>query len=288
MQNQQPEKLVLPTDGVDLAVNVRPARGRSRGRRIRALILVHGFAGTKSENGLFDHLAADLADDGYSVYCYDARGLGESTGDFARTSLDTHVEDFRSFAAFVTQRENLEVSQTCAVGFSLGACVIGLAVQAGYSPGAVVYLSPATRPALSMGPRYSTQEIMDCLARSGVYLKPDNQVALGKTIIDALTTTDLGDRCFDIGIPLLVCHGTADSRIPIEHTLDALATSSGRQTCFREFAGASHSFKPADRHWHELSACLRGWLASGELLQPGLQVGNGGANVSAESPAVRV
>ena len=113
-----------------------------------------------------------------------------------------------------------------------------------------------------------------------------NQTAtcgLGKPIIESLRTTDLGERCFDIGIPLLVCHGTSDNRPPSQsHTpSEALAKSQAHRPASASSKGASHSFRPSERHWHELSDFVRVWLHSVPLAQPVFKAGNHGANVSA-------
>ncbi len=64
------------------------------------------------------NLARALAGRGYPVLRFDYRGEGESSGDFAESSLTTRLEDI---AAMVQQlRSRADVEEICLVGFRLG------------------------------------------------------------------------------------------------------------------------------------------------------------------------
>jgi pimeloyl-ACP methyl ester carboxylesterase len=126
---------------------------------------------------------------------------------------------------------------------------------------AVAYLSPAVRPHLSMWPRYNTGQIQRELAKRGVVEKPGSSVLLGRPILESLRDTDLGPRAFELDVPLLVCHGTEDSRIDCSHSRK-LVPHDSRTGRFRflEFPGASHSFRPEDDCWPPLASVVTDWF----------------------------
>ena len=152
-----------------------------------------------------------------------------------------------------------------AVGFSLGAAVIGLALRQQHDLTSVVYLSPASRPKESMWPRY--EALWSQVKAHGVVEKPGSDVRLGRPILESLRDTDLGPRAFDLEVPLLVCHGTADARVDYTHTEKLLARLDGKRETFRhiKFPGASHSFRPADTCWDRLADNLAEWFDEATL-----------------------
>jgi len=229
----------------------------------QAVVLVHGFAAEKTENGLFTEIGAELLRSGYIVLLYDWRGLKDSEGDFSRTTLRTHASDFRSVVDWLTSRCGLASTQLCAVGFSLGAALVAQAVTHGLMLGASSFWSPAVRPSISMWPRYSTPEMKSELKAKGFILKTENNVRLGSRILHSLRSTDLGATAFALGPPLLVCHGTNDERIPIKHTQQLVSASSRRKNfTFAEFHGASHSFRPAPEMRPYLFRLFKHWLSN--------------------------
>jgi uncharacterized protein len=257
---------IAATDGTALSAEVhRPTPEKLRG----AVIFVHGFGGNKGENGLFHSLAERCVEEGFAAVLYDWRGIADSEGDFSTSTLADHEADFELVADWV--KDELAPDQTAlhAVGFSLGAAVIGLAVRKRRrSFTSLVYLSPASRPSLSMWPRY--EELWREAEEHGVIKKPGSEVRLGPRILESLRETDLGPEAFKLEMPLLVCHGTADSRVDYTHTKELLPpTECGRSFEHIPFEGASHSFRmtadSTENHWDKLGSDLVTWFGEAEL-----------------------
>jgi pimeloyl-ACP methyl ester carboxylesterase len=249
---------VAMSDGLQLSAEVvPPATPRSLG----AIIFVHGFCGNKGENGLFHAIAAQCAAAGFHSVLYDWRGIAQSQGDFASTNLLDHTADFREVVGWTRSTLLDGCNPVYAVGFSLGAAVIGLALRRRLELEAVAYLSPAVRPHLSMWPRYNTTMIQRELATRGVVEKPGSPVFLGRPILESLRDTDLGPRAFELDVPLLVCHGTEDIRIDCSHSRKLVPHESRtRHFRFLEFPGASHSFRPEDDCWPPLASVVTDWF----------------------------
>jgi alpha-beta hydrolase superfamily lysophospholipase len=251
---------ITTADGTELAAEVQAPQS-PRG----AIIFVHGFCGNKGENGLFHALAERCVEDGFAAVLYDWRGIADSKGDFPSSTLHDHASDFEQVAQWTKSRFGTKLGPLHAVGFSLGAAVIGLALRRQLSLTSVAYLSPAARPRQCMWPKYNSEQLWRELETRGVVEKPGSSVLLGRAILESLRDTDLGPRAFDLKVPLLVCHGTDDVRIDCSHTRRLVkridSTSDFR---YMEFEGASHSFRPAEASWGKLGDALTAWF--GEAL----------------------
>jgi alpha-beta hydrolase superfamily lysophospholipase len=261
---RQYDALIPVHEDVRLAAEVwrstRPTSAR------RAVVFVHGFCGNRDENGLFHRLAAECCARGLHAVLYDWRGIGSSQGEFSRTSLEDHVADFKVVVDWTREHFRDEVPAMCGVGFSLGAAVIGSALAETMKLSSVAYLSPAVRPRRDMWPRYNTPDIKRELAEHGVVKKPGSSVLLGEPILESLRETDLGPRAFDLDAPLLVCHGTADTRIAFSSSKklaaerDKLRASGRKSFLYEEFRGASHSFRPEAESWDRLASLVTDWF----------------------------
>ena len=255
-----PDPTYIPSDGGALAADIRRAAGpKSRG----TIIFVHGFCGNKGENGLFQALGSHATAAGFDTVSYDWRGIGQSAGCFPSSTLDQHASDFEQVAQWSRTRFGDAERPMYAVGFSLGAAIIGLALKRRVALNSVAYLSPAVRPPITMWPRYNTDVIRRAIDRDGVVEKPGSSVLLGRAILESLRDTDLGPKAFDVDVPLLVCHGTADTRIDCSHTQELVATKDlASDFAYMQVDGASHSFRPEERCWQFLAAALASWFQS--------------------------
>lgn len=248
-------------DGCQLAAEFGQAYGiASRG----VIIFVHGFGGGRFENGLFREIASKCMAAGFDTLLYDWRGIGGSSGDFHATTVAQHASDFKEIVSWTgcnLPRQEKYVS-TCAVGFSLGAAVVGLALEHHVPLDCVVYLSPAVRPNKSMWPRYDREQLWHSIARDGVVKKPGGAALLGRPILESLRDTDLGEGSFDLQIPLLVCHGTEDARVECSHTQQLVRQRKMNQDHFQyeELVGASHSFRPEDTYWPKVASLVSTWF----------------------------
>lgn len=258
---------IQAADGVRLAAELYTTKVA---RPLGTIIMVHGFGGNRHENGFFDYLAEYLVARDYHVVQYDWRGLGDSEGDFASSTIEQHVEDLLAVQQWTTERFGKDAERLHAVGFSLGAAVVSLAMQEAKTHhqqlfDRVAFLAPALQPNLSMAHRYNTKQIREAIERDGYYIKPDTNIRLGLPIIESLGKTDLGVQAFDIDRPLLVCHGDADERIDISFSRRLHKQRKGtNQYRFQEIKRGSHSFKDVRRKpihfWGLVAIELANWF----------------------------
>ena len=62
-------------------------------------------------------------------------------------------------------------------------------------------------------------------------------------------------------MPLLVCHGTGDTRVSHEFSQRAFEQASEHRALrFETFEGASHTFRPSEMYWERLFSSIREWI----------------------------
>jgi alpha-beta hydrolase superfamily lysophospholipase len=253
----EPFRLLTP-DGIQLAGLLgRPEYTESRPRGV---LLVHGFCGDKTENGLFSHIADSLVGRGFHVLAYDWRGLGESTGEFQDYTLGVHAWDFELVSAWFTQQYRIQPENTCALGFSLGATVIVRSLEFGCHFGSAAFLSPAVKPAISMLPRYNTPEQKEEIRLTGLLRKPENQVCIGTKMLESLQRASFEYQDIQCGKNVLVCHGSEDARIPVNLVREEVGKLYSPNVSYHELSGASHSFQPRPHYNAQLTDLLQDWL----------------------------
>jgi alpha-beta hydrolase superfamily lysophospholipase len=267
----------IQVDGATLSALWFPAQV-STPRLIKAAVLVHGFFSDKTESGLFVPAAQRLASLGVSALAYDWRGRSDSTGQsFAHTPLETHISDFGAVSACACARAGASDQNLLGIGFSLGAVIIEAHFRR-QPLGGFVGWSPAFRPALDMWPRYALPELLAAIAERGVAPKPggDGSALMGREVLDYLRSTDCGEHALKVfveaGAPVLLCHGTADTRIPHATTERAVEAAGGERPSALSmwlFAGASHLFRPAEQHHAALRDATAAWV---DATFPGLAV----------------
>lgn len=152
MNKQQTHTLTL-RDGTSLHIIHQPAPTNVPTPRAVPVLLVHGFS---EHSGRYENFMQFLAEQGFAVWIYDARGHGQSEG--KRGTIpddDALVADLREVYAFIRAQC---AQDPIVMGHSMGGLTVALATVRGWiTPAAVVLLSPALRLDLSLWER---QQIM--------------------------------------------------------------------------------------------------------------------------------
>ncbi|WP_168801445.1 alpha/beta hydrolase family protein [Glycomyces buryatensis] len=93
-----------------------------------AVVLCHGFSGTRSEFGyMFVRLAKRLAERGVAVYRFDFAGGGESDGDFADLAVSDQVAQATAALEAVGAHSAVDADRLSLLGMSLGGLTASLA-----------------------------------------------------------------------------------------------------------------------------------------------------------------
>lgn len=132
--------------------------------------------GSAAGAGIFERLAAALADRGVASLRYDPRGCGGSDGAWESTALFTRIDDARDAIGAMRSRRELDLRRTAIVGHGEGA---GIAISVAIGDpaiGAVGLIGPAARSLRSV-------------LRQGVALRARTTTDLEHPLVEAV------DRC---------------------------------------------------------------------------------------------
>ena len=204
------------------------------------LLLLHGFAGNKEENGLFIEADEYFSERNFNVFRFDFEGAGESEGDYSMTTLERQAGDLESAVDYLTNKyPNNDIG---IVGFSLGATVSIIKNDPRIK--AYAFWSPVLNPSKDMYPRYNTKDLRNEFETKGFLDKAGLRV--GSSIISDFKTCELKPYIMNIDRPTLLVHGTADPRIDYKTTeyFDSVFIDS-RMVLIE---GANHSYKNNSSH----------------------------------------
>jgi fermentation-respiration switch protein FrsA (DUF1100 family) len=203
------EEVTYPTaDGLDLAAwLVPPAEGERRG----TVVVFNGNAGNRADRA---PLAEALAARGYAVLLVDYRGYGGNPGSPSEEGL---ALDAQAAVAYLRTRSGLDSDRLVYFGESLGAAVaLRLAVQ--QEPAALVLRSPFTS-----------------LPDVGSVHYPFLPTSL--LLWDRYPNLD---TVRDIGVPLMIIAGSADSIVPVAQSRRLYENAPGFKRLF-VIDGADHN-----------------------------------------------
>ncbi len=176
------------------------------------LIFVHGIGSNRSDNDAVE-LAARLVERGFDVLLFDLRAHGTSGGDQVTGGQFERLDALGAFD-FLVER-GVQPEDIGLLGFSMGAGTSLLAAADEPEIRALVVDSPYAR---------ATELIAQETARKTIFPQWVVPVFIPTTRLMAhrLFGIDLGflvpeDAAAKLSYPILVIHGTADTRIPTEH-----------------------------------------------------------------------
>ena len=218
-------------DGVPLRGWYLPAASPGE----RAVVLVHGIDGNRWDTTHHqDRLAALLVQAGYDVLTFDLRGSGESGGD--RLGLGW-LERLDVAAAVRYVRERGVPSGRIGLwGQSFGGAAVLLAAPDLPDVGAVVTDSAFAdlRPLLDAEIYMRTR--LPAIFTPGLTVATRALYGLDLSVIPpVLAMPNIAPR------PVLLIHGTGDSRIPVEHAYQLRAASRGPDDELWLVPGAGHA-----------------------------------------------
>lgn len=199
--NKYGERLVGLVDIPKLKNNKRPA-----------VILAHGFGAEKTEDGMFNDVAGALVKANYFVFRFDFSGLGESEGDYSKTTLTKLTEDLRSIIDFVKSQPQVDLGRIGIVGMSFGTSV-AVALHAPEIK-AYVLLGSVARPYevlknLFMQYTFNPEGISFRITSEG------ESIQMGPQFWRDFANYNLLETIAEISRPICIIHGEKDSKAPL-------------------------------------------------------------------------
>lgn len=219
------------------------------GRTQAAIVLVHGYGGNQDE---MLPVADALHQAGFSVFTYDQRGCGGSSGDV--TFGGREQDDLASVVDYLASRPDVDGERLGAFGFSMG--------------GSTALMAAAQDPRIkAVAADSAWSDVRRWLRPSvaAVVTRPrDRFNALSLKLAEMRTGVDLDDlRPVDVvdrlsPRPLLLIHGTADDVVvPSESELNYAAANEPKELVLVPDAAHGDTIAPGDASMH---AKVRGFF----------------------------
>ena len=212
------------------------------GRTQAAIVLVHGYGGNQDE---MLPIADELHEAGFSVFTYDQRGCGRSSGEV--TFGGREQDDLLSVVDYLASRPDVDREQIGAFGFSMG--------------GSTTLLAAARDPRIkAVAADSAWSDVRRWLRPSvaAVVTHPrDRFNALSLKIAEIRTGIDLDDlRPVDVvdrlsPRPLLLIHGAADDVVvPSESERNYAAANEPKELVLVPEAGHGDTIAPGQASMH--------------------------------------
>ena len=172
-----------------------------------ALIVCHGFSGSKEGGGRALRMAEHLARPGMGILLFDFSGNGESEGAFAETTLSGQMADLSCAADWC---EKAGAKRLIGMGRSFGGTtLLCQAARDDRFEAFCTWATPVYPLALFHG--FLREERQDRLILSG----EDGTIEMNREFLEDLAGYDVASRAAAIPPrPLLVVHGEQDELVP--------------------------------------------------------------------------
>jgi hypothetical protein len=206
-------------------------------KKTPVVILVHGFAKTKSERK-FVELARSLAQNGIASFRFDFSGCGDSEGEFEEMSISKQVGELNSTFKKLTKEKRIDKNKIGIFSHSLGAVVSSLFQKKYGGIKSFVLASLAFNQPRLIKNWYTLDQIKQW-KKQGYLDTPKFRVGSSylKEILDYTPILP------DVQIPTLVLHGGKDEDIPLELARKAFGEIGDKEKEMKVIKEADHHFE---------------------------------------------
>jgi pimeloyl-ACP methyl ester carboxylesterase len=227
--------------------------------------------GAATHDGLLSRLAAALARTGVASLRYDPRGCGESSGEWAASTLFTRIDDARDAIGAMRSRRDLDLRRTALVGHGEGAWValsvaigdpaigaVGLIGASARSFRDVLRRAVAERNRTGTDHHHPAVAALDRVADELIERAERREPKLGLTVGSERVELNLASWEQAILTPSLalasmlhrnvvLAHGSADAWTDVDETrlLASTLTEAGNQPIVQVVDGAGHDLAEA-------------------------------------------
>jgi len=229
----------------------------SAARRYPAVMLWHGFTGTRVEpHRLFVKAARRLASEGIIAARFDFVGSGDSDGDFVDASPATEVEDALAVLSCIQAQPGVDRTRLGLIGLSLGGLVSACAAARSQQVKALCLWAATAHMEERMNDRV-TPEGAQQLEKFGFFDYGGNRI--GRAFVESAARVDpLGEVAGFRGAALVV-HGTGDTVVPVAEAHEYSAALRACNPTLHLMPDADHTFNRME--WEtELIETTANWL----------------------------
>ena len=232
--------VVFECKGQQLVGMLHLPEGRTR---VPAVLLLHGFGGTKSEaHRMFVKLSRALASHGLGSLRFDYRGCGDSAGNFEDLTIRSQVLDAGEALKYLVHHKRVNARRLALVGLSLGGAIAAHVVAHEPTRFKSLTLWAPVADGGDILDEFSTPAAVASLVQTGITEHWGNLV--GVEFIRQFAEMKPVREVAKSKSPVLIIHGADDQTVPVAHAdLYERALQTGKRPVKKVIiAGADHTF----------------------------------------------
>lgn len=219
------------------------------------VLMAHCFTCSKDAKGIV-RIARALVEEGYAVFRFDFTGVGESDGEFSKTTFSTNLEDLVAAAGYLRSEYR---APDLLFGHSLGGAAVLAGARRIPEVRAVATLAAPSdtrhleHSLLHMAPElaHSDEAEVDVIGRS---------VRIGRPLLDDLAATDLEASIRDLALPLMIFHSPKDDIVSIDHAAK-IYRAAAHPKSFVSLDDADHLLLSKESDAYYVGRMLAAWAA---------------------------
>ncbi len=116
-------EVTVNSEGIDISGVLHRPDNLPANARVPAVITIHGFGGSKIDQGMIDACRA-FCDWGFIALRLDMRGCGQSGGTPGRIISFDQVADTRNAISWLSEQEGVDADQIILLGDSMGGAIV--------------------------------------------------------------------------------------------------------------------------------------------------------------------
>lgn len=188
------------------------------GQRLPAVVLCHGFSGTRVEpHQLLVKAANALAEAGIVAVRFDFAGSGESDGDFVDMTPETEVQDAINILQWLGAQSGVDRSKLGMIGLSLGGLVTACAASRTKLPAAIALWAATAHMGERMHERATPESTAQLQEKGYVDLRGN---LVGRGFLENALQIKPFDEARQYAGKVLIAHGTADQSVPVSEAME--------------------------------------------------------------------
>ncbi|MEK3888009.1 alpha/beta hydrolase family protein [Bacillus sp. FSL K6-3431] len=214
------------------------------GEKLPAVILFHGFTGTKLEpHRLFLKISRELETKGIASFRFDFLGSGESDGDFEDMTVTRELNEAESIFKYVKSHPQIDENKIIILGLSMGGLVASLlAGKLDNEIKRLILMAPAGTMGKTLEPSIHS---VPFIASHNAYDYGGNLV--GKAFLEDVKTIDVWQQAAKYKGKVLLIHGTEDPTVSFNVSKLYIEQCYGKQARLHPIEGGDHTF--SSFHW---------------------------------------
>ncbi|MEO6906594.1 MAG: alpha/beta fold hydrolase [Abditibacteriaceae bacterium] len=227
------------------------------GRRLPAVVLCHGFTGTRVEpHQLLVKAANALTEAGIIAVRFDFAGSGESDGEFVNMTPETEVQDAINILQWLGAQSGVDRSKIGMIGLSLGGLVTACAASRTKLPAAIALWSATAHMGDRMKERATLESSMQLQEKGCIDLKGN---LVGREFLENALQINPLQEAKQYDGKVLIVHGTADQSVPVSEAKEYAEAFAQCQPTLHMIPDADHTFN--SQNWEaELIKTTTEWM----------------------------